>query len=161
MNKLIRIFILSIFCIGLYSNANAQAVINSSDTTKLVFDDLQVDLYKVTLDSNAHTLTVDLFLISYTDTQRELKLNTFGTTVIDTDGQSHLFAQIGLGKVTVKFADKQNYLHYLLEEDKPTALTVVIADWQKAKPKSLNLVFESSTEEGQFVKAIIPLDKKD
>jgi hypothetical protein len=65
-----------------------------------------------------------------------------------------------MGNVLVKFEDKQNYLHYLLEEDKPVDIQVVVKDWKKTdKPVMIKLVFESSTEEGEFLEVPISLKK--
>ncbi|GHE28266.1 hypothetical protein GCM10017764_08290 [Sphingobacterium griseoflavum] len=122
-----------------------------------VLDNIQVDIKSVHIDSDNDTLTIDLFLISYHLDQREFKLNTFATQVMDMDGKQHVFASLKMGRVLIHMEDKQNYLHYLFEEDVPVPLTIKYANWKKEKPKKLLLVFEDSAEEGKFITQEIDL----
>ncbi|WP_437919288.1 hypothetical protein [Sphingobacterium sp. LRF_L2] len=122
------------------------------DPTRNVLDDVQIDLKHVKLDPEHDTLTVELFLISYQRQPREFKLNTYATQVTDDAGERHFFTSIEMGRVLLRLADKQNYLHYLLEDDVPVSLTIKVADWKsKAVPRKIALVFEDSTEEGKFI----------
>ncbi len=126
----------------------------------LVVDDIQFDVKEFHIDETKNELVINLFAISYSTDPREYKMNTFSTQVLDQKKQSHFFSTIQMGNVLVKFADKQNYLHYLLEEDKPVDIQVVVKDWKQAdKPAMIKLVFESSTEEGEFLEVSIPLKK--
>ncbi len=126
----------------------------------LVVDDIQFDVKEFHLDESKNELTINLFAISYSTDPREYKMNTFSTQVLDQKKQSHFFSTIRMGNVLVRFEDKQNYLHYLLEEDKPVDIQVVVKDWKKSdKPAMIKLVFESSTEEGEFLEVSIPLKK--
>ena len=126
----------------------------------LVVDDIQFDVKEFHVDEPKNELVINLFAISYSTDPREYKMNTFSTQVLDQKKQSHFFSTIQMGNVLVKFADKQNYLHYLLEEDKPVDIQVVVKDWKQAdKPAMIKLVFESSTEEGEFLEVSIPLKK--
>ncbi|WP_231585231.1 hypothetical protein [Sphingobacterium sp. Ag1] len=126
----------------------------------LVVDDIQFDVKEFHVDEPKHELVINLFAISYSKNPREYKMNTFSTQVLDQKKQSHFFSTIQMGNVLVKFEDKQNYLHYLLEEDKPVDIQVVIKDWKKTdKPVMIKLVFESSTEEGEFLEVPISLKK--
>jgi len=118
----------------------------------LVVDDIQFDVKGYYVDESKKELVVNLFAISYSTDPREYKMNTFSTQVFDQKKQPHFFSEIQMGNVLVKFEDKQNYLHYLLEEDKPVDIQVVVKDWKKTdKPVMIKLVFESSTEEGEFL----------
>ncbi len=126
----------------------------------LVVDDIQFDVKEFHVDEPKNELVINLFAISYSTDPREYKMNTFSTQVLDQKKQSHFFSTIQMGNVLVKFADKQNYLHYLLEEDKPVDIQVVVKDWKKSdKPAMIKLVFESSAEEGKFQEVSIPLKK--
>jgi len=126
----------------------------------LVVDDIQFDIKEFHVDESKHELVINLFAISYSKNPREYKMNTFSTQVLDQKKQSHFFSTIQMGNVLVKFEDKQNYLHYLLEEDKPVDIQVVVKDWKKTdKPVMIKLVFESSTEEGEFLEVPISLEK--
>lgn len=142
-------FVLFSLSVLFFSPAFAQE--RDNDSTKNVKDDIQVDLRSVKISAEGDTLSIELFLISYQMDKREFKLNTYGTQVIDKEGQQHLFSSIEMGRVLVQLADKQNYLHYLLEEDIPVPLIIKIGDWQNRKPSKMMLVFEDSAEEGRFI----------
>ncbi|WP_246162303.1 hypothetical protein [Sphingobacterium phlebotomi] len=118
---------------------------------KNITDDIQADVKSVKTIANGDTLSIELFLISYQMDPREFKLNTFATQIVDSEGNSHLFTTIKMGRVLVQLADRQNYLHYLLEEDEPVPLTIHVGDWQGKKASKILLVFEESTEEGKFI----------
>ncbi len=116
-----------------------------------VLDDIQVDVKAVHLDPDNDTLTIDLFLISYHMDQREFKLNTYATQVLDVNGKQHLFTSLKMGRILIHIKDRQNYLHYLFEENVPVPLIIKYAHWKQERPKKLLLVFEDSTEEGKFI----------
>ncbi len=121
------------------------------DSTIKIIDDIQIDVKSVQVDSSSDTLTVELFLISYQMDPREFKLNAFATQLEDEDGASHLFSSIRMGRVMVKIEDRQNYLHYLINENEPVLFTLKVAGWADHKASKLNLVFEDSNEEGKFL----------
>ncbi|WP_312189143.1 hypothetical protein [Sphingobacterium sp.] len=126
----------------------------------LVVDDIQFDVKEYHIDKDNNDLLINLFAISYSKDPREYKMNTFSTQVVDQKNQSHFFSSIRMGNVLVRFEDKQNYLHYLLEEDKPVDIQVVVKGWkQSTLPTQVKLVFESSMEEGEFLEVSIPLKK--
>lgn len=128
------------------------------DPSSNVLDDLQTDVKTVKVDAKKDSLSIELFLISYQMNPREFKLNTFATQVVDEKGASHLYSSMKMGRVTVNIADRQNYLHYLLEENVPVPLTIKIGAWKKGSvPKTVKLVFEDSAEEGKFITKEIAL----
>lgn len=143
--------------LGVLFSSHAFAQEQEGDSTKNIKDDIQVDVKSVDIHTEGDTLSIALFLISYQMNPREFKLNTYATQVIDRDGQQHLFSSMEMGRVFVHLADKQNYLHYLLEEDTPVPLTIKIGDWQEGEPSKIRLVFEDSTEEGRFITQEIDL----
>ncbi|NQD71033.1 hypothetical protein HP439_09915 [Sphingobacterium shayense] len=137
------------FCM-LFLAINGQAF-GQQDSTVNITDDIQVDVKSVTLDSHSDTLTVELFLISYQVDPREFKLNTFATQLVDDTGGAHLFWSIQMGRVLVKIGDRQNYLHYLIEENEPVPFTLKIAGWGEKAASKLNVVFEDSNEVGKYI----------
>lgn len=125
----------------------------------LEIDDIQIDVKRVTLSKNVDTATVELFLISYQKGTREFKLNTFASGIVDSGGKTYLYDSMQMGKVLVKLTDRQNYIHYLLEEDEPVKLVVKTVGWKKqwGKPQQFKLAFEDSEEEGKFLEVIVDL----
>lgn len=125
----------------------------------LEIDDIQIDVKSATLSKNADTATVELFLISYQKGTREFKLNSFASGIVDSGGKTYLYDTMQMGKVLVKLTDRQNYIHYLLEEDEPVKFIVKTAGWKKqwGKPQQFKLAFEDSEEEGKFLEVIIDL----
>lgn len=137
------------FCILLSGCLVAQE--QNEHTLINIKDNIQVDVKNVSTKSHSDTLSVQLFLISYQMDPREFKLNTYATQVIDSAGNNHLFANIQMGRVQVRLTDRQNYIHYLLEEDVPIPLTIEVGNWKGKKASKVLLVFEDSTEEGKFI----------
>ena len=137
------------FCILLSGCLVAQE--QNEHTLINIKDNIQVDVKNVSTKSHSDTLSVELFLISYQMDPREFKLNTYATQVIDSAGNNHLFANIQMGRVQVRLTDRQNYIHYLLEEDVPIPLTMEVGNWKGKKASKVLLVFEDSTEEGKFI----------
>ncbi|MDF2517784.1 MAG: hypothetical protein K0R59_3080 [Sphingobacterium sp.] len=136
------------------------AIRAQSADSLLVVDDIQFDLKEFHVDKATNELVINLFAISYSKDPREFKMNTFSTQIVDQKKQPHFFSSIQMGNVQIKFEDKQNYLHYLLEEDKPVDIQVIVKDWKKTyTPVSIKLVFESSEEEGKFLDVPILLNK--
>jgi len=129
-----------------------------ADTTGiLLIDDITITAKPFVLNREDHTATAKLTLASEKDVPREFKLNVFGTQVFGDDRQAYFFQTATLGRVTVRFEDKQNYLHYLLHPDTPVELTIV-ADAITADTDSIpliKLVFEDSKENGRFIEAFV------
>lgn len=125
-----------------------------------VIDDIQIDVKSMRLDQKKDTLTIDFFLISYQKGVREFKLNTYATQVLDYEGVGHMYANMKMGRVLVRLADRQNYLHYLLEEDVPVPFRLRVANWGDKDPSKVVFVFEDSAEEGKFIDATVNLKKE-
>lgn len=126
-----------------------------------IVDDIQIDVKDVTVSAKGDTATVELFLISYKKNAREFKLNTFASGVVDSQGKPYLYASVEMGNVMVKVEDRQNYMHYFMEQDVPILLKIKTAAWTKAwgKPQQVKLAFEDSTEEGKFLEVVISLSQ--
>ena len=114
-------------------------------------DDIQVDVKSVFYNPKTDSLTVDLFVISYSRAPREFKLNTYASQIFDATGKPSFYSFIKMGRVQFRLEDRQNYLHYLLEDELPVPLTFKVANWGKRKALKLILVFEDSQEEGHFI----------
>jgi len=125
--------------------------------TEQLTDNIQVDVKAVRHDTKTDSLTVDLFLISYSRKPREFKLNTYASQVFDAAGKGSFYSLIKMGRVQIRLEERQNYLHYLLEEEVPVSLTFKVANWGKRKATKLLLVFEDSEEEGHFIQKEVNL----
>jgi hypothetical protein len=147
----------AVVCIFLLLGQFASAQSDKIEKEPLVVDEIQIDVKSVQIDAKMKTVSVELFLTSYTRNERELKLNTYGTQLVDAKSTKHLFGTIGLGKILVKSEDKQNYMNYLMKMDEPVLLTIKVANWGKVKPKELILVFEDSEEEGHYIETAVQL----
>lgn len=120
------------------------------DTTITALDEIQVDVKKVSLVKD--TAIIDLFVISDQKGEREFKLNTFASQIVDAKHNDHLYSSILFGRVFISIEDRQNYLHYVLPENAPVAVQIKVSNWKKeyGKPQAIRLVFEDSEEEGRF-----------
>ncbi|MFC3198545.1 hypothetical protein ACFOET_13050 [Parapedobacter deserti] len=121
------------------------------DSNVVVLDDIRFEVSRFLIDSaNARA---ELLLTSLKDKPRELKLNVYGTQLVDNNRNAYYFSTIELGRVLMRFEDKQNYLHYLLQPDTAVKLTVT-ADNISADADAIQvmkIVFEDSTDEGKFL----------
>lgn len=147
-----RILWLTILWVGMCSAALGQD--KEQHTPHLmVADDIQIDLKDIYLNAKGDTATVELFLISLQKNPREFKMNSFASGVIDSKGTPYLYSTMEMGKVRLDIADRQNYLHYLMEQDLPVLLRIKTAGWSKqwGKPQHTKLTFEDSSEEGKFL----------
>lgn len=137
------LLITGLLCISLFAFAQ-------EDTTTTTLDDIQVDVKKVAVVKD--TAIIDLFVISYQKHEREFKLNTFASQIIDAKHNDHLYSSILFGRVHISIADRQNYLNYVLPENKPVSVRIKVNNWKKeyGKPQAIRVIFEDSEEEGRF-----------
>lgn len=119
----------------------------------VIVDDIQIDLKDIYLSPKGDTAIVELFLISLQKNPREFKMNSFASGMTDSKGKPFLYSTMEMGKIRLDIADRQNYLHYLMEQDLPVLLRIRTAGWSKqwGKPQQAKLTFEESTEEGKFL----------
>lgn len=125
----------------------------------LVVDDIQIDIKNIYLSSLGDTAVVEMYLISYQKNPRELKINTFASGIMDSNGKTFLYTSMLIGRILVSVDTRQNYIHYLLEQDVPVRFLVKTANWNKqwGMPKQFKLAFEDSTEEGKFLEVDVNL----
>lgn len=152
MKQLMIFLVFACSCIlPKYSNAQEDSSLN-------VVDDIQFDLKSVT--ASGDTLIVDIFAISYDKNPREFRLNVFASAIIDAEEQSHMVTSIQMGRVIVQLSDRENYLNYLLHQDKPVEIRLKLSPLTEEikNSKLVKLVFSSLEEEGQFLDAYIDLE---
>lgn len=120
---------------------------------RMDFDEIEIILKSVELSANGDTATVSFFLHSYLKEPRELKLNTFASGVISPEGKVMFYDTITMGNVQLRLADRQNYIHYLLDRSKPILYTTTTPNWQKrwGKPQQFRITLEDHQEEGKFL----------
>lgn len=124
----------------------------------LEIDDLQIDVKSAKIDTAGNAI-VELFLISYKKNPRELKVNTFSSTLLDEKLNEHFYSEMQMGNVLVLFEQKQNYINYLIHT-KPVLLKIQVNDWPETAALSYaKFVFQESGQEGKFLETLIPLQK--
>ena len=150
------LLVLGLFC-TLFLPKTSQA---QEDTTLNVVDDIQFDLKSVTAIGD--TLVVDIFAISYDKNPREFRLNVFASAIIDAEEQSHMLTSVQMDRVVVQLSDRQNYLNYLLQQDKPANIKLKLSPMTEEvkNAKLVKIVFNALDEDGQFLEAFIDLNKE-
>ncbi len=147
---------LAFFTVSAQNNADGRPAADQ-DADVLVIDDIRFASEQFLIDSATHTATVTLSITSLNDKPRELKINVYGTQLVDNERNAYYFSTMALGRVLMRFEDKQNYMHYLLQPDVPATLTIT-ADAISARAAAIQvvkIVFEDSTEEGRFLEAYL------
>ncbi len=157
--KTIRLFAVMLVFVSatLAANANPSAGNAAMKDTAVVIDDIRFAIERLDIDSATGVATVELLLTSLKENPRELKINVYGTQLVDNDRNAYYFSTITLGRVLIRFEDKQNYLHYLLQPDTGAKLTITAEGIASAVDfiQVVKIVFEDSTEEGRFLDAYL------
>src|SRR5690606_32563113 len=99
-------------------------VARAQDSDAMLTDGIQFVSEAFVVDSASRTATVTLVLTNKQDKPRELKINVYGTQLVDDERNAYYFSTMELGRVLMRFEDRQNYLHYLLQPDVPVRLTI-------------------------------------
>jgi len=156
MKNYLSISILALLCLVASSPSKASLAINR-DSSVIVVDDIRFETVRFAIDPATHTATVELTLTSRKANPRELKINVYGTQLVDNERNAYYFSTIALGRVLMRFEDKQNYLHYLLQPDTPAKLTITAEKISAAATalQVVKIVFEDSAEEGRFLDAYL------
>ncbi len=139
-----------LFCFALLAFGAPAQVQAQQDTTLQILDDLQFDVRSVKVAGD--TAVIDLFLLSSQKGEREFRMNTYASTVVDQQENDHMYTQIRMGRVQIRIEDRQNYLNHILQRDVPVALHVTVAGWKQSygQPSAVRVVFEDSREDGKF-----------
>jgi len=139
------------------SAQHESADVVGQDSSAIVVDNIQFKAEQFVIDSATRTATVTLALTSLKDKPRELKINVYGTQLVDNARNAYYFSTMALGRVLMRFEDKQNYLHYLLQPQVPAKLTITAdaISITAAAIQVVKIVFEDSAEEGRFLDAYL------
>lgn len=129
----------------------------TKDSTGLTMDGIRFEAATYTIDTVTHTATAKVVLTCLSERSRELKVNVYGTQLVDDKRNAYYFSTLTMGRVLMRFEDRQNYLHYLLQPDTPVELTITA---QGISPEStaiqiVKIVFEDSKDEGRFLEAYL------
>lgn len=127
------------------------------DSSVAVVDDVRFETADFHIDSATNTATIKLTLTNLNENPRELKINVYGTQLIDDQRTAYYFSTIELGRVLMRFADNQNYLHYLLQPNTPVQLTITAEKIASAAAsiQVVKVVFEDRKETGRFLDAYL------
>lgn len=129
----------------------------SLDSTGVTMDNIRFDATAYVIDSATRTAKVTVTLTCLSERSRELKVNVYGTQLVDNERNAYYFSTLTMGRVLMKFEDRQNYLHYLLQPGTPVELTITA---QNILPEArtiqvVKIVFEDSKDEGRFMEAYL------
>lgn len=129
----------------------------TQDSSSLTMDGIRFEATSFVIDSATNTATVTLTLTCLSERSRELKVNVYGTQLVDDKRNAYYFSTLTMGRVLMRFEDRQNYLHYLLQPNTPAELTVTA---QGISPEAsdiqvVKVVFEDSKDEGRFLEAYL------
>lgn len=132
-------------------------VVASQDSSVIIVDEVRFETKQFVIDSAARKATAVVSLTSMNERPRELKINSYGTQLVDAKRNSYYFSTITLGRVLMRFEDRQNYLHYLLQPSIPVTLTITATDISSTAGAMhmVKIVFEDSKEEGRFLDAYL------
>src|SRR5690606_17330520 len=127
------------------------------DSSVLTMDGIRFETTTSTIDSVTNTATVTLMLTCLSERSRELKVNVYGTQLVDDRRNAYYFSTITMGRVLMRFEDRQNYLHYLLQPRTPVELTITAESIspEAAAIQVAKIVFEDSEDEGRFLEAYL------
>lgn len=148
---------LTVPCFALEAATCHASAFTGQDSSVLINDDIRFEATRFDIDSTTRTATVELLLTNLKEQPRELKLNVYGTQLVDNERNAYYFSTMTLGRVLIRFEDKQNYMHYLLQPDTGTKLTITAAKIPAnvSTIQVVKIVFEDSEEEGRFLDAYL------
>lgn len=151
MKTMFLILVLAFF--GSVAVGNEADVTFATDSSVVTVDDIRFEVERFHIDPTTNMATVELQLSSLRENPRELKINSYGTQLVDNNRDAYYFSTITLGRVLVRFEDKQNYMHYLLQPDAPVKLTITAENIASTADsiQVVKIVFEDSMEEGRFL----------
>lgn len=145
--------------VSLPATLSAQSNVSGAvqDSSVLTMDGIRFETTTSTIDSVTNTATVTLMLTCLSERSRELKVNVYGTQLVDDRRNAYYFSTITMGRVLMRFEDRQNYLHYLLQPRTPVELTITAQSisTEAAAIQVAKIVFEDSKDEGRFLEAYL------
>src|SRR5690606_2923943 len=122
----------------------------AQDSSELTMDSIRFEAGNFAIDSVTNTATVTLALTCLSERSRELKVNVYGTQLVDDQRNAYYFSTLTMGRVLMRFEDRQNYLHYLLLPNTPVELTITAQNVssEATTMQVVKVVFEDSKDEG-------------
>ncbi len=155
--SLIFVLVPSFAALVITANATESSGFLTTDTAVVVVDDIRFEAAQFHIDSSTRVATAELLLTNLNENPRELKINVYGTQLVDNDRNAYYFSTITLGRVLMRFEDKQNYLHYLLQPNTPAKLIITAENIESTTAfiQVVKIVFEDSKEEGRFLDAYL------
>jgi len=127
------------------------------DSSGMTMDNIRFEATAYTIDSATRTATITMTLTCLSERSRELKINVYGTQLVDDERNAYYFSTLTMGRVLMRFEDRQNYLHYLLQPDTPVQLTITAhgISPEATAIQIVKVVFEDSKDEGRFLEAYL------
>jgi len=127
------------------------------DSSRLVMDGIRFEATAYAIDSATNTATVTLTLTCLSERSRELKVNVYGTQLVDDQRNAYYFSTLTMRRVLMRFEERQSYLPYLLL---PHAAVELAITAQNVSPEAttmqvVKVVFEDSKDEGRFLDAYL------
>ncbi len=146
-----RAALLLFFCSPLLAQQVEKSPEFSADSTELIAEHTRYQWISLTSDEAKKIAVAELIITNLKSADRDFAMNVYGTVLKDTNGKEHMFHSIAMGRVTIKLEDRQNYLRYLLQRDKPVKLQVTFPfSAELSSVREMALVAESGTEAGRF-----------
>lgn len=143
--------LLILFCSPLFAQQIEKSPEFSADSTELIAEHTRYQWISLTSDEAEKIAVAELIITNLKSADRDFTMNVYGTALKGTNGKEHMFHSITMGRVTIKLEDRQNYLRYLLQRDKPVKLQVTFPfSAELPSVREIALVVESGTEAGRF-----------
>lgn len=158
MKKIEWLFVWALCLMSTTLSAQTADTLVTQDSSGLVMDAIRFEAIGYAIDSATNTAIVTLTLTCLSERSRELKVNVYGTQLVDDQRNAYYFSTLTMGRVLMRFEDRLNYLHYLLQPGAPATLTITA---QNVSPEAsaiqvVKVVFEDSKDEGRFLEAYLP-----
>ena len=130
---------------------------STQDSSALTMDGIRFEVGDFTIDTATQTATATLRLTCLSERSRELKINVYGTQLVDDQRKAYYFSTMTMGRVLMRFEDRRNYMHYLLQPGVPVEMTITATDISSGATaiQLVKVVFEDSEDEGRFLEAYL------
>lgn len=157
MKRIGLFVVLALASLPMVLSAHQHGIASTSDSSALTMDGLRFEVVSFAIDSATNTATVALTVTSLAERSRELKVNAYGTQLVDDQRSAYYFSTITMGRVLMRFEDRQNYLHYLLQPHTPVELAITAEGISPdaAAIQVVKIVFEDSEDEGRFLEVYL------
>ena len=157
MNKLKLVLVMAVLSASTVSLAQGGGVVSVGDSSGITMDGIRFHATDYAIDSATRAATVTITLTSLSERSRELKLNVYGTQLVDDQRNAYYFSTLTMGRVLMRFEDRQNYLHYLLQPHTPVEMIITAQDVapDASGIQVVKLVFEDRKDKGRFLEVYL------